>query len=521
MTEFKKTALKLVEKAGLGTEALRIYDTLFDYTGVVDPSVRSFEDHAEKKGTVVFPLIPGYRTMCLRYCILADAFRRRGYNPVLIVDDVTEAPVERSVDDDVAISIQTSYFEQAIPKKFGLETTKLSELLSSELVNLSDESPIIDRYDIRRFALGSTRRRLKRYTIDLDDTNVVNEYNRFLSLGVLLAKAFEHLIENHTVELVVVHEDYYIQGGVPMAVAREHDIKAYSQGFGFREGTLIFGGQSERSTLPHFTSSEVVNQALQNPLTPDEKAAIDDVVFGRESGDGMPVAYSANTGRTVTADDRHSVGMFTNLLWDASLEPENALYADVFDWIADTIDEFEGRTDAELIIKTHPAEAKYGTEESVTERVTNELGPLPKNVHLLPPDTDVDTYALMSGLDAVVVYNSTVGLESAYRDLPVIVAGETHYRGFGFTIDPKTKSEYLEMVAEEENIEKPPESAALAQRYANLLFRKRHTDFPFFTRDVTKKQRFKKVTSDDTSPGSEPLESLLSSLLAGEEVVHD
>ncbi|UVE49762.1 hypothetical protein KU306_12695 [Haloferax larsenii] len=520
MTSLKNTTLRLLSKVGAGTTALRLYDSFTDYTGTVDESISSFDEDTGENGYVVFPLIPGYRTFCLRYSILADAFRRRGYSPILLVDDVTDVPVERAVDDDRTISVQTSYFEKRIPEKFGLEVTGISEYLSSTEVDINESSEIIERYSIDTFAKGSTRRRLKRYSLDLDETEVVREYERFLSLGILLARSVEQLLSVHNTELVVVHEPYYIQGGVPMSVARAKGVRSYSQGFGFRNGTLIFGGQSERSSLPHFTSESVVRSQIDTALSSEEASRVDEIMYGRESGQEMSIDYSSHTNQTAASDGVVSVGMFTNLLWDASLEPEYALYSDVFEWVSDTITAFEDIPDAELIIKTHPAESKRGTRESVTSRIREDFSPLPDNVKLLHPDTDVDTYALIDSLDASVVYNSTVGLESAYRGLPVIVAGETHYRGFGFTIDPETKQEYLALLNDVSQIEPPEETETLAQRYAHLLMAKRHTPFPYFVLDVAQEQEFKKITAADTKPGSEPIETLVTSMLNGDEVVH-
>ncbi|KTG30925.1 capsular polysaccharide export protein, LipB/KpsS family [Haloferax profundi] len=520
MTNVKNRVLKLVSRAGAGHTALRLYDAFTDYTGTVDDSVRQFDQAVSDNGHVVFPLIPGYRTIALRYCILADAFRRRGYNPILLIDDLTDVPVERSIGDDQTITLQTSYFEKQIPKNFGLEVTGLSEFVSSDEVNLDESRDTIERFNIEEYALGSVRRRFKVHTIDLDDPKMRREYENFLSLGVLVARAVKQIMTTHETELLVVHEPYYVQGGVPMAVARDHGVTAYSQGFGFREGTLIFGGRSERSALPHFTREDVVRDHLRSTLSEEEMARIDEIMYGRESGKGMAVDYSAHTNRSVTSGDVVSIGMFTNLLWDASLEPENALYANVFEWISDTIRAFETTEEAELVIKTHPAEAKFGTHESVAERVREEFSSLPDNVTLLPPDTDVDTYALINSLDAAVVYNSTVGLESAYRGVPVIVTGETHYRDYGFTIDPGTKREYLDLISNPDRISLPTETEALARRYAHLLMVKRHTPFPFFVRDETQRQQFKEITIDDTRPGAEPLESLLSSMLAGDEVLN-
>jgi len=46
------------------------------------------------------------------------------------------------------------------------------------------------------------------------------------------------------------------------------------------------------------------------------------------------------------------------------------------------------------------------------------------------------------------VYTTTVGLETAMSGVPVIVAGQTHYRGKGFTLDPNSWDEFIKMLAD-------------------------------------------------------------------------
>jgi len=49
---------------------------------------------------------------------------------------------------------------------------------------------------------------------------------------------------------------------------------------------------------------------------------------------------------------------------------------------------------------------------------------------------------LIQAADLGLVYTTTVGLEMAMSGLPVIVVGQTHYRGKGFSIDPENWEDY-------------------------------------------------------------------------------
>ncbi len=54
---------------------------------------------------------------------------------------------------------------------------------------------------------------------------------------------------------------------------------------------------------------------------------------------------------------------------------------------------------------------------------------LPEHIHLVAANDPVNTYDLVEIADLGLVYTTTVGMEMAMSGVPVIVAGQTHYRG--------------------------------------------------------------------------------------------
>ena len=234
--------------------------------------------------------------------------------------------------------------------------------------------------------------------------------------------------------------------------------------------------------------------------------------------------YSSSSERSVDENGYETVvGMFTNLIWDASLNVSQvAPYTNVLTWIEETVDRFVDRSDVRLIVKTHPAEAAHGTEQSVEEYIRTACGSLPRNVEILPSDTTVDTYELMKDVDAGVVYNTTVGLEMAYHGSPVVVGGDTHYRCLGFTHDPETKDEYLSLLGRIGDIEMTPEMQARARRYMYFLLVQKCLDFPFFSasKDATRVYPTA-VGYEDVCPGNETFDLIVEKMVSGEPIVAD
>ena len=126
-----------------------------------------------------------------------------------------------------------------------------------------------------------------------------------------------------------------------------------------------------------------------------------------------------------------------------------------------------------LIVRVHPGELLGAGHPSI-EIVKETLPELPPHVRLIAPDSALNTYDLISIADVGLVYTTTVGLEMAMRGLPVIVAGQTHYRGKGFTLDPATLEDYYSLL---DHVVEKPEDYRLTQ---NQIDRAWHYAYVFF-----------------------------------------
>jgi hypothetical protein len=106
---------------------------------------------------------------------------------------------------------------------------------------------------------------------------------------------------------------------------------------------------------------------------------------------------------------------------------------------------FAGKDAAQLVIRVHPGEVLIHG-QSMMDVVRRVLPKLPDNIHVIGPEEKVNTYDLIAAADLGLVYTTTVGLEMAMSGVPVIVAGETHYRGRGFTQDPTGWVQYYKSI---------------------------------------------------------------------------
>lgn len=108
---------------------------------------------------------------------------------------------------------------------------------------------------------------------------------------------------------------------------------------------------------------------------------------------------------------------------------------------------------------------------------------LPENVTLVGALDKVNTYDLMAFAQLGLVYTTTTGMEMVMQGIPVIVAGDTHYRQRGFTIDPQTWEEYFQAIEAvftgPQQHHPTPEQVELAWNYAYRFFFQYPRPFPW------------------------------------------
>lgn len=523
--ELKQAALQAAESVGIDQPLLSLYDAVTGFSDVpVDESVSSHAQSAETPGSrVIFVLIPGYESLCYRLCTLGHAFRAHGHEPIILRDDGTlPADLGRTVGSGGMIQPVGRYRSNEIPKQFGIETVEISDLIDTVRAegtptSVADNGHLGDE-GLDRYALASLKKRLKVYDVELEDSETKRRHDQFKRSAVALFSATQALIDEVDPIAVFVNESAYVQGGAPLEAARRESVPVYTQMFGYQDETILTSSGG-RSPLPPFAPRGWVDRQMNRQLSPEERDEIDRLMEGRASGENVSVQYTSATDQSIQSGNEITVGVFTNLLWDASLTPEAGVYQDVYDWLGDTIDTLRDHNEVSVILKTHPAEAEFGTRESVTDWIEETYETIPDNISLLRPDTEVNTYRVIDDIDVGIVYNSTVGLEMAYEGVPVVVAGETHYRDLGFTIDPPDVISYQRCIDTPAEINPPTDQRDLAARYAHLLFVRRHVPFPYISRSDGKEFNLRPVTHEDLAPGTEPWDTFVDAVVSSREIV--
>jgi hypothetical protein len=226
-----------------------------------------------------------------------------------------------------------------------------------------------------------------------------------------------------------------------------------------------------------YDTTALWEQVKHRPLTAAQRTAITGVLEARAAGRGAHESYFEATvadpdglrAELALPPGGRVLSLFTNISWDSAALGHDVGFASMVDWIVETVRMAEQVDDATLVVRIHPAEARWGTNEDIEAAVRGRLGELPANVRIVAAAQPLDSYALLGLTDLALVYTTTIGLEAANLGVPVAVAGTTHYRGRGFTHDVERPEQQLALMRAT-GLQASAEQHELALRYAFTFF---------------------------------------------------
>jgi len=181
-------------------------------------------------------------------------------------------------------------------------------------------------------------------------------------------------------------------------------------------------------------------------------------------------------------DARPVVLLPTNVLGDSLTLGRHVFARSMAEWLEATVGYFLSKPQVQLVVRVHPGE-RLVKGASMMDVVQGVVKGGAENIHVVGASDKINTYDIVDVAGLGLVYTTTVGMEMAMRGVPVIVAGETHYRGRGFTKDPSSWEEYVGMLDESlteiTSCRLTREQVDTAWNYAYRFFFEYPFDFPW------------------------------------------
>jgi len=305
---------------------------------------------------------------------------------------------------------------------------------------------------------------------------------KFFEGGLLTYYAIRRLLsDGRYFTTAVFHHGIYSPMGIIGEVCRKNGVRVINWNPAYRKQCFVF---THGQTYHHALMLEPVEAWETMPWDTKRRDSILRYLKSRWYGSNdwiwfheKPQFNAALIEKKFGVDfSRPVIGMLTSVIWDAQLHYPKNIFADMVEWLKETIQYFSSRSNLQLLIRVHPAEIRgtISSRQKVVDEIKRIFPLLPPNVIVIPPENNISTYVLMERCDSVIIYGTKTGVELTSMGIPVIVAGEAWIKNKGITIDPASKAEYFSLLGTLPLLRRmPPEAVERAIRYAYHFFYRR------------------------------------------------
>lgn len=325
---------------------------------------------------------------------------------------------------------------------------------------------------------------------------------RFLRSARRIHRALTDALDAHRPDVVLLLNGLFLFEGVAWDLCRSRGIDVVTYERAFLKETLVFS----RGVPAGFYDLSSRFATERRTLAPEEETELDEYLAARRAGQAFDQFWTFRDARIPDAPNGHVVSAFTNLTWDTAVIGRDVAFPDIRDWLSATIEAFARRPQHELVVRVHPSEQALPgkvTRDSLAAFVSERFPRLPPNVTLVPPTDLSSSYPLMDRSALGLVYTSTTGLELALTGTPVLVAGQTHYRGKGFTHDATDPADFerrLDEILADPAAHRP--DVETAREYAHFFFFRAPIPAPFVTEPLPGLARLTTTSAADLQPGA-------------------
>lgn len=341
-----------------------------------------------------------------------------------------------------------------------------------------------DGLKIGEHAYAGALRFYGRGTID-GEKNGEGILKRYLKASLYTAFGIKTIMRETPFESASFHHGIYVPQGVIGEVFRKLNVHVVNWCIAYRKKCFIF---SHNETYHRTLLNEPVSSWENEPFGEKEETNITTYLQSRSVGTNDWIwfhdkpHFEMDKFREKTGWDpkKPTIGLLTNVFWDAQLHYAKNCFENMLEWVIETIRYFIDREDLQLIIRIHPAEIRGSvpSRQPIAAEIRKVFEKLPKHIFIIEPDDPLSTYALMRSFHTALIYATKTGLELTSTGIPVIVAGEAWIRNKGVTLDATSKDQYFSF------LKKLPEKLyevdiRRAKQYANHFFFRRMIPISF------------------------------------------
>ncbi|MBN2570209.1 MAG: capsule biosynthesis protein [Deltaproteobacteria bacterium] len=372
-------------------------------------------------------------------------------------DFAAGGPLKSGLCSDCIDAAETMY------QDMGITVHKYSEIVNTEKQRIADElssglttddlvSYESNGVSVGEHALAGALRFFARGDLANEEYGE-QVLRRYFKAALLTVFACEALFESHDFQSVVLHHGIYVPQGLIVGAARRASVRVVTWWTAYRNKCFMF---AHGDSYHHALLEEPVSNWENVKWTSDLETQVMDYMISRERGDRDWVRYNVHPEEEISKIEKEigidfskpTIGLLSNVVWDAQLHFQARAFPDMMSWVFATIDYFADRPDLQLLIRAHPGEVVkfHKSRQPLVDEIRKRYPKLPDNIYIIPPESLISTYTTMQQCNAVLIYGTKAAMEMSSRGIPIIVAGEAWIRGKGFTMDASSEEEYISIL---------------------------------------------------------------------------
>ena len=233
---------------------------------------------------------------------------------------------------------------------------------------------------------------------------------RYLESALLTAFASRRLMRSLGFTSAVFTHGIYVPWGIVGEVARQEKVHVSNWNVAYRKRRFIF---SHDDTYHHTLLDEPLEHWERLELSANQERELMQYLGSRREGMFDWIVFHRPTSQNASEiaarigldPSKPVIGLLTNVSWDAQLHyPANA-FPNMLEWLVQTCEYFATRPDLQLLIRVHPAEISGfpPSRQPILVELRKRLPRLAPNIIVVPPESGLSTYALMSLCNSAII----------------------------------------------------------------------------------------------------------------------
>jgi hypothetical protein len=261
----------------------------------------------------------------------------------------------------------------------------------------------------------------------LSQPRVQEVHKQFLINGLLTYIALSHIVNEYKPNNMFLFNGRMAPYRVAFEICRKNKIDVITHERGLRDDTFrLFENDTCVSTRPILERTHVWENIA---LTNQQLTQVKEYLSSREKGFDMnlPSFYTYSTvhakvkNKIKIPENKKILGVFTTSEFEIECGDDYKAFTTQLDIIDKLIDVFKGREDY-LVIRHHPyiyGDQGIPADLDFLTKAYHQAISAPDNVRVIMPYEQLNSYALLSNIDAGISFFSTVGIEATARGVPM------------------------------------------------------------------------------------------------------